>query len=775
MTTAANVVPSINVKVKKRTGLIVDFDRSKIVKAISGAFREWIENSKSLATVEQYYNIINNITDNVTNVVVGRYNKNHIDIEAIQDIVETQLMSKGHYDIARLYIVYREKHKDLRKSRLKPNNNAIIDYVRIAKYSQYRDDLKRREVFSEVIDRNEKMNIERFPNIKKELDFAYSMVRKNRVFPSMRSFQYAGKAIEKNNVRIYNCAFSICNNIKFFQESFFMLLCGTGVGYSVQESHVECLPVLALKINNDNVVHHTVKDSIEGWADALGKLIHSYVKGYYVEFDYSKIREKGSLLKTAGGRAPGHLPLKKALDNVRAIIHKALGRKLRPIECHDIQCFTAEAAIAGGNRESAMIALFSIDDLEMLSAKTGNWCETNLQRKYANNSVVVYRKTATWQQFKRLFQRAKEFGEPGIFFSDVEDCGTNPCCEIGLYPVYHVKDDADADRINMLYGTNVKAGEKHYGVAFCNLSEINASKFDSPEDMYEAARAASILGTVQASYTDFPYLGWATQEIVRREALLGVSMTGIMGKPGISLNQEYQRKAAQIVIDTNKEIAAKIGINSAARSTCVKPSGSTSIGFSTDDLMLSSGIHDYHARRFFRRVKANKIHPVYNYFKTINPGMVEPNNELNDNLIMCVEAPEGAIVRNDTTAIGFLERVKLTQTNWVMPGTAIPDSAPGVYHNVSNTCSVKETEWDEVASYIWKNREFFTGISLLPFIDDGAYKNPPFQEVKTPEDEVKWNRICSSYKEVDYTKMVELFDDTDLSGESACVGGKCSA
>lgn len=754
-----------NIKVRKRSGSLVEFNKEKIYNALFKAFKD------SYGKCESHINEIELITSYVENVAIGIVEKtnNPIDVEKIQDIVEIQLMSNKFFDVAKKYILYRNKRSELRLKRLKPDGKLCSDFTTINKYSIYLEDKKRRELYPETVDRTKNMHIKKYPHLKDEIEAAFEYVYDKKIFPSMRSLQYAGKAIEVNNTRMYNCSNSICNRIRFFQEAHYLLLSGVGVGYSVQFEHVEQLPKLADTIDNDKVRHHVIEDSIEGWADSIGELFKSYLNGYYVEFAYSKIRKKGAKLKTAGGKAPGHIPLKKAHDNVRKVLNGAVGRKLRPIECHDIMCHLADSVIAGGNRESAMICLFSIDDLEMVNAKIGDWYPKYPWRQRANNSAVLIRDEVKKNSFKRIFERIKQWGEPGFYFSDHIDIGTNPCVEISMYSVLDINCKMLVDRINEEYGENVKIGDKLYGWQFCNLTEIVAAKAYSEEEFYEFAKNAAFIGTLQAGYTKFPYLGWISEEITRRDALLGVSMTGIMDKPHIALNPSIQEKAAKIVVETNRLIASKIGVNNAVRSTCVKPAGSTSIVAG----MCGSGIHPHHAPRYFRRAKCAKNNPIYKYVSDINPGLVEKFKD-SDDLVFCVEAPEGAILKEQISAIDFLKNVISTQKNWIMTGTSKENNPlPNVHHNVSNTVSVKDDEWEDMIEFIWKNKEYFTGLSFLSYDGDKKWVRAPYEAVLTPEDEIKWNRIISSYKEVDFSKMVELEDNTDHTNIIACSGNQC--
>ncbi|MBT8046613.1 MAG: hypothetical protein KJN67_05570, partial [Pontiella sp.] len=499
--------------------------------------------------------------------------------------------------------------------------------------------------------------------------------------------------------------------------------------------------------------------TIEGWADAMQELMTSYIEGYLVEFNYSEIRHRGSLLKTSGGRAPGHVPLRRALERARNILDGALGRKLKPVECYDIMMHAADAVIAGGVRRSATICLFSPDDGEMMNAKRGNWFTENPQRGRSNNSVKLIRNETSKAQFLRIFQKQKEWGEPGFYFSNDLSHGCNPCCEIGLNPHLEVR-DADGN-------VTIESGWQ-----FCNLTEINGAKLLSEEDFRTAVRAATIIGTLQAGYTSFPYLGETTEKLCQREALLGVSITGMMDSPAVTLDPTLQQKMAKYAIEVNRELSLKIGTEPAARLTCVKPAGSTSLLLGT-----ASGIHPRHARRYLRRAQANKTDPVYRFFNETNPHMCEESvwsaNKTDDVITFCVEAPEEAILRSEMSAMDLLKHVHSTQQNWVVPGTARPESNPGLYHNVSNTLTVRDDEWDDVADYIWENRADFTGISMLAATGDKMYQQAPHEEVITAQDETLWNELISKFKPVDYTLMQEHEDVTNLQGEIACAGGAC--
>lgn len=665
-------------------------------------------------------------------------------VETVQDTVEATLMTDGHFDVAKAYILYRNKRAEARSARTEksPDPLAISDYIHASKYARYLPELKRREVFVETVARVEAMHIARFPHMEEDIRGAFDLVREKRVLPSMRSMQFAGDAILKNNNRIYNCSASPVDRLDVFGEALFLLLSGCGVGYSVQYRHVNRLPPLST-VNEKDVYHHVIDDTIEGWADALDRLIDSFYNGYNVEFAYHLIRPAGSPLKTSGGRAPGHLRLKEALERIRGVLKGAQGRKLRPIECHRIMCHAADAVLSGGIRRSAMICLFSLEDEEMRAAKTGNWFETDPWFANANNSVVLKRDAVQEGDFKSVFRQTRQWGEPGFHFVNDENHLTNPCAEVCLYPFY--------------------AGES--GWAFCNLCEINAAKLTSLQEFVQAARAATLIGTLQAAYTDMPYLGTVSELIAKRDALLGIGMTGMFDAPGIACDPLNQKVVAELVKSWNADFAARIGINPAARTTLIKPSGTTSLELGC----VASGHHPHHARRYIRRVTADELEHVFQAFKAVNPHMCVRKPDGKYVIEFPVEAPPGAIVKADLGAIQFLEMVKSTQQNWVIPGSRTLD----MVHNVSNTVTVKPEEWDDVADYLWKNRDYFTGVSLLSSSGDKDYAFAPMEEVKTEADELRWNAILESYKPVDYTTIVEQDDVTDLTGEAACAGGVC--
>ena len=767
----ATYIDASQMMVRKRDGTTLQsFSLGKIEDAVRKA---WIEVEGSAPKDV----VLKNIAFKATRAL----NAAEVSVEEVQDAVETSLMAQRKFAVAKAYILYRQKRTEARRARRAIDPRAIADYIHAGKYARYQPSLLRREVYDETVDRDEAMHHRRYdhvPGMRDEISWAFGLVRDKRVLPSMRSMQFGGEAIEVNNNRMYNCSFSLIDRLEAFSEAMFLLLCGCGVGYSVQFEHVDQLPRLGYA-DDKKVRHHVIADTIEGWADALAALLRAYVDGVHVEFAYHLIRPAGTPLKTSGGKAPGHVKLKKALEAIRRVLHGAQGRKLRPIECHRIMCHSADAVLSGGIRRSAMIALFSPDDGEMMVAKTGDWWKDDREPYFANanNSVALLRHETKEAQFKRVFEMIREFGEPGFVFLEKSHYGTNPCAEIGLDPVLEIdvslldkrlaEGDAFEGRETMQYVADSRRGTKVTGWAFCNLCEINAAKLTSFEDFVETAQAATLIGTLQAGYTSFPYLGFASELIARRDALLGIGMTGMLDAPSISCNPEYQRAVAKHVKEWNADYAARIGINPAARTTCVKPSGTTSLELGN----VGSGHHAHHARRYIRRVTADEYETVFQAFRARNPHMCVRKPDGKWVIEFPVQAPDGAVLKKDLGAIEFLEMVRSTQCNWVLPGTADPSRSPGLNHNVSNTVHMAPHEWPAVADYLWANRGCFTGVSLLS--EDPVLPFMPFEATVTDDQERRWNELAAKYEPVDYLSIVEPEDGTDLAGEIACPGGAC--
>ena len=598
------------------------------------------------------------------------------------------------------------------------------------KYARYLPSEHRRETWGELITRNRDMHIENFPELKSNIEKAYGFVYDKKVLPSMRSLQFAGAAIKQTPSRIYNCAYLPIDDYRAFSEVMFLLLGGTGVGYSVQRHHVEKLPSITKPTKKRR---YLVGDSIEGWADCIKMLMKSYFLGKpEPEFDFSGIRPKGALLVTSGGKAPGPQPLKDCVHNIKGIVDsKEHGDQLSTLEVHDIICWIADAVLSGGIRRSATISLFSIDDQKMLQCKFGDWWETEPQRARANNSAVVVRHRVKKRDFFNIWEKVKESGagEPGVYFTNDSEWGTNPCAEIALRPFQ-----------------------------FCNLCEVNVSDVETQQDLNDRVSAASLIGTLQTSYTNFHYLRDVWRRTTEKDALLGIGMTGIGSGKVQDLNLE---EAATLAVETNKYYAAEIGVNPAARITTVKPSGTTSCVLGT-----SSGVHAWHNDYYIRRLRVGKNEAIYTYLSVYHPELIEDDFFKSDSqaiISIPQQAPEGGILRHETS-LELLERVRDIYEKWIVPGHVSGNNT----HNVSCTVSVKEDEWDKVGEWMWANREYYNGLSVLPYFG-GNYKQAPFEDI----DVQTFEGMFINLKEVDLSGVVEIIDNTNLTGELACAGGAC--
>jgi len=788
-------------RVAKRDGRTVDWDRSRIERALRLAY----ENNDPAAAddEEALRKKVAALAEGVEQAVWHRAGTDDpISIESIQDVAETCIAAAGDWEVARAYVRYRTQRAERRPKR--HGDCGLAEYIAVSRYARYRADLGRREVWEESVQRVRDMHLRRFASkaahkptpgrierlvaefqlqpierevlggdrsLFEEIWEAFDAVEQRRVLPSMRSLQFGGPAIEANEARIYNCSFSHADRLAFFRECFYLLLSGVGVGFSVQTHHIAHLPVLPERAAESDlpVRHITVGDSIEGWSDAVDALFHSHYEGWLAEFNFSQVRPRGATLHTSGGKAPGHLPLKKSLDDIGQVLRKAAGRHLRPIEVYDCVMLIARAVLAGGIRRSATICLFSPDDEEMANAKTGNWFETHPHRAYSNNSALIVRDEAGRATFDALFRRIRESGEPGFYFAEDREYGANPCVEIGLCPRAVLDDEAIA-RLRVLGHTGpLEPGQAVSGWQMCNLTTINGAAATSREDFFRACREAAFIGTLQAAYTKMDYLGPITRFLNEREALLGVSLCGVLDQPRLLLDPEVLESGARVVKATNALFADFIGIGRAARTTCVKPEGTASLL-----LGAGSGIHPHHAKRYFRRVQVNRHDPVYRHFKARNSGMTEASvysPDTDDVITFPMEAPEDGLCRSDVDGPRFLEHVLTVQKHWVEAGLADDQHNPGLLHNVSNTVTVKEDEWDAVAELIWENRAHFTGVALLADSGDKTFRQAPREAVETPDDVLRWNRI--EFTPVDYRDLSEAEDRTKLADVAACAGGAC--
>lgn len=598
------------------------------------------------------------------------------------------------------------------------------------KYAKYIPEVNRRENWDEIVTRNKLMHVKRYPKLKDEIYAAYQFVHDRKILPSMRSMQFAGKPAAINNARIYNCCFLPMDSYECFSEVMFLLLSGVGVGYSVQSDHVEKLPEIRRPTKTRR---YLVGDSIEGWSDAVKVLMKAYFAGRSLPlFDFSDVRPKGARLITSGGKAPGPEPLHDCLHNVRKVLdRKEDGDKLTPFEVHEINCYIADAVLSGGIRRSAMISLFDLNDKEMLTCKFGNWWETNPHLARANNSAVIVRHKIEKDVFMDLWDKieASKSGEPGFFFTNDKDWGMNPCAEISLRPYQ-----------------------------FCNLVTINASDVTDQEDYNERAKAATFIATLQASYTDFHYLRDVWKRTTEKEALIGVSMTGIASGKVLDLSM---KDAAAVVKAENKRVADLIGINPAARTTTVKPEGTSSLVLGS-----SSGIHAWHNEHYIRRLRVGKNEAIYNYLLENRPELVEDEffKPTQQAVIQVPQkAPDGAITRQES-AMELLSRVQTVWSDWVRAGHRKGENK----NNVSTTVSIKDDEWDAVGNWMWTNRNMYTALSVLPF-DDHTYTQAPFEDC----DEETYAEMLQSLHEINVDNIVELEDTTEVQDTIACGGGTC--
>lgn len=606
-------------------------------------------------------------------------------------------------------------------------------------YSRWVDKDQRYETWEESVSRVMQMHREKYkdrmtPALAAAIDYAEEAYKEKLVLGAQRALQFGGEQLFKHNARMYNCSVSHCDRPRFFQEAMYLLLCGCGVGFSVQKHHVNKLPTIQ-KRSEKRVKVFTVPDTIEGWADAYGVLLSSYLtegatfpeyQGVQVHFDYSLIRPKGAMI-SGGFKAPGPDGLRDSLVKCERLLEgllkdgKKLGKggkplstdgkmKISTIVAYDFVMHMSDAVLSGGVRRSATICLFDKDDQEMLKAKTGDWYVKNPQRGRSNNSVMLLRDQLTRQEWADIMKSVKDFGEPGFIFTDNLEFCYNPCVEIGMLPT---------------------AEDGESGFSFCNLTEGNGGMCVDIPTFHRMCKASAILGTLQAGYTNFTYLTDATRRITEREALIGVSITGWMSNPELLFNEQNMIDGAEVVKATNKEIAALLGINPAARTTCAKPSGNASVILGTD-----SGIHGAHAPLYFRNVQMNEHDEVAKIIAETNPKMVEKSVWSSNGTDVVVSFPitskEGSLYKDQLLGVKQLEYVKKAQQFWVEYGTNVDLGVDkNLRHNISNTITVDN--WDEVEQYLFDNRQWFAGVSLLSSMGDRAYAQAPFTEVLTPE------------------------------------------
>jgi len=767
-------------RIKKRDGSLEQYSSRKITRAILMAANEVDERIDTRRVHDK----------------MSLESESIVTVDEIQDAVLNALRECDYTKVADAYAVYRLERDERRRERLTPDSSILGDYIVASKYARWLPEKKRRETWDEIVDRTRDMHTRKYPELKDTIAVAFEHVRARRVLPSMRSLQFGGRGVEQHNVRLYNCSYSLANRLRVFQETFYNLLCGCGCGLSVQFEHIEQLPEVK-RIDRSRVRHFTIPDTIEGWADSVGELVKSYfVTGEYVEFNYSKIRDRGERLSTSGGLAPGHLPLRHLHEQLREQLDECSYRKLRPVEVFDIICKIAESVLAGGIRRSSLIILFSPYDSEMAHSKSpGNfeWEGRNFWRRMANISASCDRNMMRREDVDRLIRLSRAYGEPGVYWNTNINHGCNPCGEIGMDPVFTSGSTLQVDEsLNFHYknygpwflradGTWTLAykwmGETltyaehsvnpiecyghNTGWQFCNLCEVNVAACTNEHDFLLACSAAAFIGTLQASYNEMPYLGPVTEAIVRRDALLGVSLTGVADSPHITY--DTMREGAEMVKKENEMWAKRIGINPGTRLTTVKPSGTASLVLGS----VGSGIHPHHARRYFRRVTETPDSPVAQFFEQLNPHMVETKPDGNKCITFCVKAPDNAMTVKNTPAVDFMKHVFEVYEAWVRPGTRKGD----LTHNVSCTVVVGDDEWNDVIEMFWKNRKRIAAMAFLPRMGDKGIPFMPREEVVNDVDETRWDYLIQHQVAVPWDMMREESDGTTVA--MACEGLVC--
>lgn len=610
-------------------------------------------------------------------------------------------------------------------------SNALLSkIVSFRTYAKYLPHLGRRELLSETINRNMNMHLDRFPNLSADIIKAYKQVHDLKVMPSMRGLQFGGEAILKNNARQYNCSFVHITYDRVFAEILYLLLSGVGVGYSIQSHHIKQLPRIKLpKEENLHIIH----DSIEGWAESLNALISAYFNGAIRPiFDFSQIRSKGSYLVTTGAKAPGPEPLKHMLQLVELKLKAATGRQLTSIELHDIICIIADCVLSGGIRRAALICLFDKHDEKMLTCKHGSWWEKHPYRARANNSAVLLRSSTTYEEFCHVFDMCiqSNSGEPGFSWTNNIEMGYNPCHEISLH-------------------TN----------QFCNLTTTNLTQIKNEKDMQNRVYAAALIGTLQASYTQFPYLSQKWQQVTEEEALLGCSFTGIADSP--NLTSDSLQKLAQLVLSVNEKYAKKIGINLAARATAIKPEGTASCVLGS-----SSGIHARFSNYYLRRVRMNSNDSLANYLMRVVPELVEADQFDKNGIVVTIpqESPKDCVTREQESVMEAFLRVLFYNKNWIEPGHRRGDNT----HNVSCTLNYKQEEIEILKSTMWLQKNNYSGISLLPY-DGHTYVQAPFETCSKEQ----FDKYDAMVADINLSEVLELDDNTNRAEILACAGSVC--
>ncbi|MDP2598271.1 MAG: ATP cone domain-containing protein [Candidatus Liptonbacteria bacterium] len=740
-------------EVRKRDGRVVPFDASRITSAVSRAMQVTGEgNPRDNAE---------KVSEQVVAALAKKFPKDHIPhIEEIQDAVETQLILMDFPKTAKSYILYRKDRAEIREMKKvipervrmlaeesrKYFRNQLSEFVYYRTYSNWIPEEGRRETWIETVDR--------YINFMKEnlggklTDAEYAEVReailRQEAMPSMRLLQFAGKAARATNVAAFNCSYVAPQKPADFAEIMYISMCGTGVGFSVESQNVQKLPQIK-KQTGKKLSTNVIEDSKEGWCKALTLGLETWFDGKDIDFDFSLLRPAGARLKTMGGKSSGPEPLRALLSFARAKILSKQGRRLSNIDVHDICCKIGEVVVAGGVRRSAMISLSDLDDPEMRAAKMGSFYVSEPQRSMANNSAVYNEKPTADQFLEEWLSLIKsKSGERGIFNrggliyqlperrkrilkGEINKIGTNPCGEILLQPK-----------------------------EFCNLSEVVARAEDTEETLLKKMRVATILGTYQSTLTNFPFLSKEWKKNCDTERLLGVSITGQWDCPAVR-NENVLLRLKERAIEVNQEYAKRFGVNASDAITCVKPSGNLS-----QTVDSSSGLHPRHAKYYIRRVRIASTDALFQmmkdqkipYFPEVGQSLSSANTYVVE---FPVKAPDGAVTKDDLTALDQLEYWKRVKTNYTE-------------HNPSVTISVGEKEWVAVANWLYENWNMLGGLSFLPR-EDHAYLLAPYEEIT----EERYKEIAAKMPQIDFSQVLlyEKEDTTDVKKELACVGGVC--
>ncbi len=751
--------------IQKRDGSVVPFDIQKIVNAIRKAMIASAEGSLKEAELvaNKVYADALRITKKYKNFVPT--------VEGIQDTVEKELILSEYVKTAKAYILYREKRARLRAqgTKVPPKvrklsedskkyfRNPLGEFVYYRSYSRWIDEEKRRETWIETVDRYMGFMKENLGTKLKESE--YKEIREGileqRAMPSMRLLQFAGIAAKKTNVCAYNCSYVAPTNFQDLAEIMYISMCGTGAGWSVESQNVQKFPQINLQTGK-KLPTHIVPDNKEGWADALALGMKTWAEGKDIDFDLSELRPAGSRLKTMGGKASGPEPLKRLLDFTREKMLARQGKRLRNIDVHDIICMIGDCVVSGGVRRSAMISLSDLDDVDIRDAKKGAFYVNEPQRMLANNSAVYIQKPSNTEFVEEWAALMKSgSGERGIF-NRGSLAKTLPERRLETLKKYEGYFDSSGTSIIGPIGTNPCGEIILQSKQFCNLSEVVARDEDDEASLLKKIRLATILGTYQATLTNFPYLSKEWRERCENERLLGVSITGQWDSK-ILRNPKVLRKLKDETLKINRVYSKRFGVNPSTCITCVKPSGTLS-----QMVDCSSGMHPRHSQYYIRRIRISATDGLFKMLKDqgipFHPEIGQPKESATTYVLeFPVKAPEGSIFKDDLSALDQLEYWKIVKTNYTE-------------HNPSVTVSVGDDEWIEVANWIYKNWDIVGGLSFLPR-DNHVYQLAPYEAI----DEKKYLELSERMKHIDYSKIVtyEKTDELDLKKELACVGGVC--